>query len=227
MSPSYRKVLIPNFIDGVLVHREVLYEPEVRFECHVRFKYHRYTFPSCALSWPGAYSDCIPMLRQLLGIRIFHTSAPDDIPWPANLSYSPYFFGYWPSADRWQSKYSRALSARSMVFFRDDLKPLHPKQLEALWCFCDRLYLVVTPPLLLEYTLPDRLASLRWELKTKYPFVGQSPEHKFEKLVGLIQAIWEDHCTVDNYSAFFEVHRRIKLLRGDESWREVGSFYAT
>lgn len=114
-----------------------------------------------------------------------------------------------------------------MIFFREDLKPLHPKQVEALWGFCDRLCLVGTPPLLLEYILPGRLASLRWEVKVKegYPFKSQSPEVKFEKLVNLISGIWLDNCTVDNFNAFFELLRRNRLLDGDESWREVSSVY--
>lgn len=112
-----------------------------------------------------------------------------------------------------------------MVFFRNDLKPLHPKQMEALWSFCDRLCLVITPPLLLEYMLPGKLASLRWEfkMKVKHPFTRYSSEFQFEKMVGLIQGIWEDHCTVDNFAAFFELYRHGRLLDGDESWREIGS----
>lgn len=181
----------PKLIEGVLVNRKVLREPEVRFECHMRFEYHRYTIPLSALSCPKTHSPCIPMLHQLLGIRIFHIPTTNQTPWPADLSDTPCFFGYWPSADRWRSKYSRALRGRSMVFFRNDLKPLHPKQMEALWSFCDRLCLVITPPLLLEYMLPGRLASLRWEFKMKVerPVMRSSSEFQFEKMVGLIQGI--------------------------------------
>lgn len=215
----------PKQIEGVLVNRKVLHEPEVRFECHMRFEYHRYIIPLSALSCPKTHSPCIPMLHQILGLRVFHIHNADETPWPVDLNDTPYFFGYWPSADRWRSKYSHVLRGRSMVFFRNDLKPLHPKQMEALWSFCDRLCLVITPPLLLEYMLPGRLASLRWEFKTKvkHPFMRYSSEFQFEKMVGLIQGIWEDHCTVDNFAAFFELYRRGRLLDGDESWREIGS----
>lgn len=116
-----------------------------------------------------------------------------------------------------------------MVFFRDDLKPLHPKQVEALCNFCDSLCLVITPPLLLEYMLPGRLASLRWEFKmtVKRPFMRRSPDFQFERMVGLIHGIWEDDCTVDNFDAFFKLYRHNRLLDGDESWREVSSFEDT
>lgn len=116
-----------------------------------------------------------------------------------------------------------------MVFFRDDLKPLHPKQVEALWSFCDQLCLVITPPLLLEYMLPGKLASLRRELKmnSKHPFRHQSPDFMFERMVGLVHGMWEDHCTVDNFDAFFKLYRHNRLLGGDESWREVTSLEDT
>lgn len=224
---SPHKSPVPKFVEGVLVNREVLCEPEVRFECHARFRYHRYSFPNSALSWPRTHSRCIPMLHRVLGIRVLYIQPPADIPWPADLSSAPCFFGYWPSADRWRSKYSHALREKSMVLFRDDLKPLHPKQVEALWSFCDRLCVVITPPLLLEYILPGRLATLRRgvRLRAKHPYLCQSRELQFENLVSLIQGIWEDHCTVDNFHAFFELYRHHRLLGGDESWREVSSLH--
>lgn len=216
------------FIDGVLLNRHSFYKSPKSTYPSIRFQYQRYTFPTTALH-PGAYSSCIPMLLNLLALRILYIYTPESIgaqEVPVDLSDALSFFGYWPSAQSWQSIYTHGFQSSSMVFFRDDHKPLDPKQMEVLWRFCDHLFLVITTPIVLQDTPSGELLgfwALLFLMSKREP--GGDPKPEFKILVSLVKGVWRKFCTVNDFNAFFELWKYWKLLNGDESWREIRSMH--
>lgn len=206
------------FIDGVLVSREETHE----FSSKDRpFSYHRYSFPATALR-PGAFSPLLRILPGILEIRILHTDTTRHI--DVNITT---FLEYWLYLSE-DLAGPPAHWAGHIVLFRDDLKPLYPKQLEVLWRFCDRLFMVLTAPCVGE--------SLPWEFRCVFFWLQairhRDPEaiglttdsdHEFKKLMEMVKQIWEDYCTIDNFNAFFELYRRGRLLHGDPDWRDSKS----
>lgn len=212
---------VPAFIDGVLVYRAEIHGVGSKDR---QFSFHRYSFPITALK-PGAFSPVLQILPRVLGIRVLYTPDPETTRGPDITSFLEYWLYMYMSDDLAESP---TPWARHTVFFRDDFKPLYPKHAEALWRFCDRLFLVITAPQLEDF-LPRELKRVAFWLKAfryQYPeaiglTAGLSDE--FEQLVGLIKRIWEDYCSINNFNAFFELYRREKLLRGDPSWRDIRS----
>lgn len=200
------------FIDGVLVHRDVLDLPMdwmTEKKSHLRFRCHRYSFPSTALH-ARSHSQPIPLIEELLGLRIsilyIHRPTPveksRDLPvGPA----APYFFGYGYS--------NTLLRAIYTVVFRVDLKPLHPRQVEVLCKFCvggllAGEFFYFWPSLGLAHTRD---------------LANASTQHKVA--ARLIKGVWRNNYSVNTFSAYFHSYRHYKLLGGDEEWREIKSPY--
>lgn len=196
---------IPAIIDGILVHRDFLHN-------RPKFSFHRYPFPHTALR-PGSYSSCIPPIRPLLktGIRILYIYTPSlpETDKHIDPDFPSFFFSYMSGNVR----QSRATAY--MVFYRDDFKPLCPKQARVLWDFCDRLVFKIYRAVEHRYlwvTSEDGDTDFGW---------------RFEEVVRCGARIWKEQCTVDGFSAFFERYRRDRLLEGREAWRWVESPYDT
>lgn len=208
---------VPAFIDGVLIyHGEI---QEFRSEDHL-FSYHRYSFPSTALK-PGTFSPVLRILPPIPPIRILYTLNPDTIR-HMDLDIAS-FFRHWLYMSEDLTK-TPTHWARHVVFFRDDFETLYPKQVEALWRFCDRLFLIITAPLP-EVLLPRDIRCMFFWLrvwKHRDPkAIGSTTSFEFGQLAALMKRIWEDYCTIDNFNAFFELYRRGRLLEGDHFWRDI------
>lgn len=104
--------------------------------------------------------------------------------------------------------------AYPLIVFRNDFKPLHPKQVQALWKFLLHLMRKFSP------NSPSTISRSRWD---GLPADLVSGDHH-ERLWALNE-FWYDYCTVNNFSAFFDRLRHQKLEGGDESWRAVKSPY--
>lgn len=203
----------PTFIDGVLVYRAEIHE----FGSKDRlFSYHRYSFPIAALK-PGAFSPILHIFPQILGIRILYTLGSGTAQSPDIASFLEYWLYMYMSGDLVEPT---AHWARHVVFFRDDFKPLYPKHAEALWRFCDRLFLVITTPRVEDFLPLELRRMVFWLTAFRYQYpeaigLDADSSDEFEQLVGLMKRIWEDYCSIDNFNAFFELYRRGKLLKGD------------
>lgn len=215
---------IPKFIDGVLVCREQV--DGLGASNRVKFCYHRYSFPSTALK-PGTFSPSICSLNQLFRIRILYMHIPSQTDSTRHIDPDifSFFFRHWlyMAEDRTES---RVYSATHIVFFREDFKPLDPKQAEVLWRFCDRIFLVISVPHI-ENILPAEISRMiLWVRAFQYlhrSIRGTMRRPWFEHLVNLMRDIWASYCTVDNFNAFFELYRYGRLLKGDSCWRDVKS----
>lgn len=205
----------PSIIDGVLIHRELLNLPSdwiVEDTAFLRFRYHRYSFPSTALR-AGTYSRPVPLIEQLLGLRIsilyIHTPAPveESRDLPVDLD-APYFFRYWAAVGLFRATYT--------VVFRGDRKSLHPRQVEVLSKFCTGGFSAGEPILGCYGLWPGGLVDVE-------DLTHASRE--WRETVRAMKEIWIDYCTVNTFSAYFHVYRYDKLLNGDERWREVKSLY--
>lgn len=188
---------------------------------YLRFSYHRYSFPGTALK-PGTSSSSIFILNRLLGIRVLYMHIPlrEDTIRDMDPEAATFFFRHW----LYNPKRSRVYWARHIVFFRDDLRPLCPKQMEALWRFCDRFLLIAASPFISNIESMEFICMIFWMKIWQYAEIrGTLARPEVGDLLGLIRINWEKYCTVNDFNAFFELYKRERLLKGDSSWRNVKS----
>lgn len=100
--------------------------------------------------------------------------------------------------------------ATSFILFRNDFKPLHPRQVQALWKFLKHLIKKFTP------VVPPADITDRWA-GSPADLARDDHSDRFWTL----SDFWNEYCTVNNFSAFFNRLRHRKLMEGDESWRNV------
>lgn len=105
----------------------------------------------------------------------------------------------------------------SIILFRADLKPLHPKQIQALWKFLRYLKKKFT-------TTVGYATQTAEDLRDGQPPDALTRDDQSDRIWTLAE-FWKEYCTMNNFSAFFDRLRYQKLIGEDESWRSVKSPY--
>lgn len=201
-------------IHGVLVHRTPT-------PAHPKYHFRPYPIPAASLH-PGTFSPPIPFLTAMLpaacGLRILYTQPPTpSTPTSTHipLDFRSFLFGYWSLNLRQHP----ALTSR-MVFFRQDLRPLEPRQCAVLWAFCECV-----------------VRSIYVDVLELFPWGGAfgcgdgggggggTGVAMEEVVVAGMQRLWVQRAGVDCLYAWGRWHRNEKLLRGWEEWRGVVMLY--
>lgn len=197
--PPSTKILssLPAFmaIDGVLVHiKDSSHKGPEKYD-------HQSITPSALTTCPYLWK--IPV-RLNLYLLITYVDHPPPV---QNPGAGCEFFFYTKN---------NPMVASSIVLFREDSKPLHPKQVQALWKFLWHLQKKFTST---NYAAMSQAGGL-WGVLPKN-LVGD--DHS--DWVWTLEEFWGVYCTMNNFSAFFDQLRYQKLIEGDESWRSVPSPY--
>lgn len=182
-------------IDGVLVH--------TKDSGHKGKKKYEY----CAVI-PSALT-CCPYLWQIpTSLNLYFLITYVNYPLPVYTPRAGYEFFFFTIYN--------PMVASSILLFRGDLKPLHPKHVQALWKF-------------LKY-LRKKFTSMGHADNTTEGLQGnQQPraltwDDQSDRIWALAE-FWKEYCTMNNFSAFFDRLRYQKLMEEDESWRAVKSPY--
>lgn len=182
-------------IDGVLIHlKDSGHRGTEKYEYHTVI--------------PSALTVC-PYLWQVptsLNLHLFITHT--DYPPPVHTPRAGYQFFFY-------TKHNPMVTP-SIILFRRDLKPLHPKQVQALWKFLGYLKK--------KFNTVDYVTQTAEGLQNDRPPYPLTRDDQSARIWTLAE-FWKEYCTMDNFSAFFDRLRYQKLIEEDESWRTVKSPY--
>ncbi|KAL0633131.1 hypothetical protein Q9L58_007970 [Maublancomyces gigas] len=182
-------------IDGVLV-----YTKDLGYKGTEKYEY-RAVIPSTL--------TCCPYLWQIptsLNLYLFITYT--DYPPPVHIPRAGYEFFFFTTYN--------PMVASSILLFRRDLKPLHPKHVQALWKFLKHLKK--------KFTSVDHTGKTTGDPQGNNLPRALTWDDQSDRIWTLAE-FWKEYCTMNNFSAFFDRLRYQKLMEGDESWRAVKSPY--
>lgn len=181
-------------IDGVLIHTKGAgREGTEKYE-------HRVIIPSTLTACPYLWQ-----IPTSLNLYLFVTYIDYPPVYTPRASYEFFFYTI-----------HNPMVASSVLIFRGDSRPLHPKQVQALWKFLRYLKK--------KFTTADYAARTAQSVRD-----DRSPSSLMwddqSGRVWTLAEFWKEYCTMNNFSAFFDRLRYQKLLEKDESWRTVDSPY--
>lgn len=218
--PPIKMATPPIFIDGVAVYRK-----SARYDIRGSKKYRSYPFPSSVLA-PGNHASFpTPSLGLKLRIYCPFDSNPECTPHRCPVK-SLVYTSKGPEG-RPESQGDGPLGDGPFVVFRNDYKPLHPKQVQALWKYLryfvfrtdhaggngsgPRYFRVpITDSTLYRTNLSNGRIGITDTIHSRDWYYEE-----FEKA----------YFKLDNFNAFFYITKHRRLVNGDESWRGIMSPY--
>lgn len=210
----------PVFIDGVAIYRK-----SARYDIRGSKKYQSYPFPSSVLA-PGNHTS-FPIPGLGLKLRIY---CPFDSPSDCTPHRCPVKSLVYTSegpGGRPESRGDGPLGDGPFIVFRNDYKPLHPKQVQALWKYLR--YFVFRDdhaggngpgPRYFRFPIMDN---------TLYRTSLSNGRVGITDTIHLRDWYYEEfeqaYFKLDNFNSFFYITKHRKLVDGDESWRGIMSPY--